>query len=329
MNSDACAALYCPGAHGTSARVTAPRIVIFSDNSGWHESRLADAFTRRSVHGTVVALGDCGIGTGAMPLHIPGFDDSLPDAAFVRAIPDGSFEEVTLRLDVLHALEACGVTVYNPPRAIERTVDKAMTSFLLLRDGIPTPGTWVCASRDEAARVAARECTAGAKLVLKPLFGNCGRGLMLIEHADMLPPAEYVDGVWYLQSFIGQPGQAGRDWRVFVIGGRAAAAMERISGNWITNRARGGQCLPALLTDELRNTAERAAAVTGAGYAGVDIIRDTAGNYLVLEVNGVPAWRGLQSVHPADIAELLADDLLGRLAPGERLSADTACRDFR
>jgi hypothetical protein len=32
----------------------------------------------------------------------------------------------------------------------------------------------------------------------------------------------------------------------------------------------------------------------------------------VLEVNGVAAWRGLQSVTPVDIAAALVDDLLDR-----------------
>jgi hypothetical protein len=39
----------------------------------------------------------------------------------------------------------------------------------------------------------------------------------------------------------------------------------------------------------------------------------------VLEVNGVAAWRGLQSVVPLDIAAALVDDLLdGKLAAQRR-----------
>ncbi|MBI2969758.1 MAG: alpha-L-glutamate ligase, partial [Gammaproteobacteria bacterium] len=37
--------------------------------------------------------------------------------------------------------------------------------------------------------------------------------------------------------------------------------------------------------------------------------------------NSVPAWRGLQSVHAADISDVLADDLLRRLRPLRRPSA--------
>jgi RimK family alpha-L-glutamate ligase len=213
------------------------------------------------------------------------------------------------------------VQVYNPPRAIEHTVDKGMTSFLLARAGIATPATWVVESEAEARRRATQELSAGRRLVAKPLFGNCGRGLVLIDAPEKLPPAAQLEGVWYLQHFVERPPGPNSDWRVFVIGGRAVAAMERVSAHWITNRARGAQCVPAIMDDALRTLAESAAKVLGTSYTGVDIIRDAAGRLLVLEVNGVPAWRGLQSVHDTDIAELLAEDLLGRLSPPRRTSA--------
>jgi RimK family alpha-L-glutamate ligase len=296
--------------------MTVCNVIVFSDNAGWHEQRLLRAFAARAARARVVSLRDCGIGHGAGPggLHIPGCDKrGLPAAALVRAVPDGTFEQVSLRLDILHALQESGVIVCNPARVIERTVDKAMTSHLLLRAGIPTPPTWVCESETAARDVVRRESAAGNRVVLKPLFGNCGRGLMLLDRPEALPASEAMEGVYYLQRFVPQDHDGGRDWRIFVIHGRAVAAMERVSGNWITNRARGGQCLPAVLTDDLRHLAEGAARITGACYTGVDIIRDRNGRYLVLEVNGVPAWRGLQSVHPADIADLLAGDLLGRV----------------
>ena len=299
------------------------RIVIFSENTGWHEQALLAVLQARQVQVAVVSLRDCRIAvTGAgQGLVIPGFEDGLPDAAFVRAVPTGSFEEVALRLDFLHALGACGIPVYNPASAIEYTVDKGMTSFLLQRAGVPTPGTWVCESREQALAVLREQAAAGQRLVLKPLFGNCGRGLRLLATADDLPPGEELNGVYYLQRYLQQGQGSGRDWRVFVINGQAVAAMERVSAHWISNRARGGRCLPAVLTDTLRGIAGNAATAAGTSYAGVDIILDESGGYAVLEVNGIPAWRGLQSVCNRNIAELLVNDFLSRIEPGAGTSA--------
>jgi glutathione synthase/RimK-type ligase-like ATP-grasp enzyme len=55
-----------------------------------------------------------------------------------------------------------------------------------------------------------------------------------------------------------------------------------------------------------------ACAAVGADHAGVDLIRDSAGRLLVLEVNGIPAWRGLQTTTPIDLADLVVEDFLTR-----------------
>ena len=291
-------------------------IVIFSENDGWHEQRLADAFNRYGAQTQVISLRDChfGFGQSLTGLLIPGFVDTLPDAVFVRAVAAGSFEEVTFRLDILHALKQFDVVVYNDASAIERTVDKGMTSFLLIKNQVPTPPVWVCESAQAAHGVIRSQLDKGHFIVQKPLFGNCGRGLQLIESGNYHLDADLINGVYYLQRFIDQDDQNGRDWRVFVINHRAVAAMERISEHWVTNRARGGKCLPTVLTPALRQLAEAASRATGILYGGVDIIRDALGNYLVLEVNSVPAWRGLQSVCSIDIPDLLANDVLYRLS---------------
>ncbi len=295
------------------------QIVIFSENDGWHEQRLADAFKRYRARVGVVSLRECRIDfeQATSGISIPGFAGALPDAAFVRAVAAGSFEQVTFRLDLLHALKACGVVVYNDAVSIERTVDKAMTSFLLAKNRIPHPPLWVCETAEAAHAVIQAQLDKGHALVQKPLFGNCGRGLQLIDSKQYQLDGDLINGVYYLQQFIDQDDRNGRDWRVFVINHNAVAAMERISDHWVTNRARGGECLPATLTPALRELAEAASRATGICYGGVDIIRDRHGAFLVLEVNSVPAWRGLQSVCSTDIANLLVYDILDKLEEPE------------
>ena len=112
-------------------------------------------------------------------IAIPGFGDALPDAVLVRAVAAGTFEAVTRRLGVLHALaqlggpgleRACG------DRALRRQVDDQLSAA---RAGLPTPPTFAVEGRAAAEAVARRELAAGP-LVLKPLFGAQGRGIRLV-----------------------------------------------------------------------------------------------------------------------------------------------------
>ena len=245
-------------------------------------------------------------------LSLPGFGSRLPDGIIVRAVAAGSFEAVTRRLGVLHALREEGVLVWNDARAIERCVDKSMTSFLLARAGLPTPDTWTVEGRSEALRIAWRETLRGP-LVLKPLFGSQGRGLRLIRSASDLPEENAVASVYYLQRFVGGTGPEHSDFRALVSRGRIVAAMRRRAAHWITNVKQGGRPETVELGADLAALAIRSAAAVEADFAGVDILLGSDGRPYVLEVNSMPAWRGLQSVASADIAAAIASDFLGVL----------------
>ena len=302
------------------------RIAIATDEVGWHTRQLQAALRERGAVGRCVDLEDCRIDTSAAwhGLVVPGFGSELPDAVLVRGIAGGSFEQVTKRLGVLHALRGLGVPVYNDARAIERSVDKSMTSLLLHAAGVPTPPTWAMESAAQAQRLVMRESAAGRALVLKPLFGSQGKGLQLVGCVDgahvPLPALKGSYGsLAYLQRFIEPISSPGFDWRVLVIGGRAVTAMKRVSEHWVHNVKQGARCEPAPLTSALREIAEAAARTLAMDYAGIDVIPEgDEATLRVLEVNGVAAWQGLQRVTPFNIARALVDDLLDRRLPQAR-----------
>jgi tetrahydromethanopterin:alpha-L-glutamate ligase len=291
-------------------RAPKPIVGLVVDRMDWHAREIAGALAARGIDTAPIRLHLCGFATqNASGLYIDGFGTDLPDAVVVRSMSGGTFEAVTLRLGVLHALRERGVVVWNDARAIERCVDKSTTSFLLARAGISTPPAWATQSYEQARAIAQRETADGA-LVLKPLFGSQGRGLRLIRKADDLPPADNIAGaVWYLQRFVGVERGGFHDFRLLVVRGQVIAAMQRHSANWITNVKRGGRPVAAVANDEMTALAANAAAAVGADFAGVDIIYDAEQRPTVLEVNSMPAWSGLQKVVPANIASLFAEAL--------------------
>lgn len=290
-------------------------VVVFTEDADWHTRTLRLALESEGFSVLVRSLNDCGFAIGETPhgLMIPGLDGDLPAAAFVRIIAKGSTEQITARLGLLHALRECGVKVMNDARAIERCVDKSMTSFLIAQAGLPTPRTFVSERRE--AMQALIDAAPG-DTVLKPLFGAQGKGIRKIGPREALPEPERVGGVYYLQEFVAAAAPAGtyQDWRVFVVGARAEAAMIRRSQRWITNIHQGAVGEAALPSPEIAAMAVRATAAVGADYAGVDLIEDAQGRFAVLEVNSMPAWKGLERATGLRIANLLARHLAGCLA---------------
>lgn len=286
------------------------KIPIFTDEPGWQGAQLKQAFAGRGIEAVFVSLQDCVIDLSqpAPQIVIPGFD-TLPKAAFVRGVAGGTMQQVITRLNVLHMLSRLGVRVYNHPQAIERTVDKAMTSFLLRMHGVATPATWACESRAQIAAI--RQMAGQQPLVLKPLFGSQGQGvrLLLADEPLPVPMQQYVDGVYYLQQFI-ETTDKPHDYRVFVVGGKVVAAMKRLGESWVNNVASGGRCEAVQATPEMQALALKAAQALDIDYCGVDVIQAANGEYHVLEVNSIPAWRGLQGVTDFNIAAVLVDDFL-------------------
>lgn len=293
-------------------------VLILGGGGDWHASRLRRAFADLGVDARPVAFADCAFDADAGPLGIRlGGGTERPAAVVVRSIPAGSFEQVTLRLGLLHALREQGVPVVNDARAIERCVDKSTTSFLLARAGLPTPPAWSCETREQAAAIVLREIAVGHRLVQKPLFGSQGRGLRLLLHPDDLSEAEDVAGVFHLQRFVGSD-QGWHDFRVLVAAGRAVAGMARRGASWITNVRRGGRPERVDLGHDLASLAVAAVEAVGAIYAGVDLIRGRDDRLQVLEVNSMPAWQGLQSVTEIDLAASLARAVVEICRPSVR-----------
>ena len=290
-------------------------VPIFTDEvaqaGGWHGQALAHAFARQGWQAHMVSLDSChvSIEDQNVQVHIPGLAQSSP-IAFVRGVAAGSTQQIITRMNILHTLQRQGMTIYNHARAIETTVDKSLTSQLLAEHDIATPNTWVCEYRQVAHPLMQQTLDAGKTLVIKPLFGSQGKGVRLIEHEQQfaLPQDMFVDGVYYLQEKI-DCGAYQHDYRVFVVNGEPVAVMKRQGDDWLHNVARGARC-SACDEIDVADIGLAAAAAIGINYAGVDVMRDKHGKLWVIEVNSIPAWRGLQTITSINIADILVADLL-------------------
>jgi RimK family alpha-L-glutamate ligase len=266
------------------------RVGILSAADGWHVERLRRAFA--SLGADAVRLDP------TRPWKRAGLD-----ALVVRLVPPGSLDQIVFRIDALHLLADAGCAVVNTPRALERTIDKHWTTRLLEDAGVPTPRT-VAAERTEEALAA---FDAFGDVVVKPLLGSGGRGVFRVSDRDhawrAFKALEQQRAVLYVQEFVPH-GRA--DLRLFVCGGRVIAAARREADGWKTNLAAGATPVAHRPTPIEEELALRAAAAVGADYAGVDLLPCEDGRLLVTEVNGIPAWSGVEAATGVDVSAAIA-----------------------
>ena len=295
-----------------------PLAGIATENTGWHSRHIASALADVGIDSFNFSLRDCYFTTGNSGNRtVIATAPRLPDCIIVRAIPAGTFEQITMRINILKFFHEAGIKVINSSEAISLCVDKADCLHRLAAAGVAVVPSWVSENEDIAKKIVSRESKNGASVVCKPLFGAEGRDLQIF-HDDKGDFCENIraEGVYVLQQFMNSTSQAANssvnapfsnfsDCRVLVIAGEAVAAMRRSSEHWVTNVARGAEVSAIDVADPVCQVAEAAAKATGADIAGVDLVEGEDG-YLVLEVNSIPSWQALQSVSSTDIAARLA-----------------------
>jgi len=285
-------------------------LVVLAQPEGWYGRQLAEQARSRGHTVTLAEFPRFVLEISSAGAMFRQGESLLqkPDAVIVRTMPAGSLEQVVYRMDVLQRLAAAGVKIVNSPQAIEAAVDKFLTTARLAGQGLPTPATIVCESADDACAAFER---LGGDVVVKPLFGSEGRGILRVSDPDLASRAfrtlERLQAVIYLQEFIRHRGS---DIRVLVLDGRPLGAMERShSTDFRTNIARNAVGRLHVLTDEEARLAVEAAAAVGACFSGVDLMYDPEGRCLVIEVNAVPGWKAFEKITGVPVAVKLLEYL--------------------
>ena len=285
------------------------RVAVIGSTGGWHAERLERALSARG-HECAFAPVTRMVGRIEGGFAVRSREVALDacDVVIVRAIPRGSLEQIVFRVDTLHALAAVGVRAVNGALAIEHTIDKFLASALLAAAGVPTPRTVACERADDALEAFDE---LGSDVIVKPLFGSMGFGMARVEDRDVAQRVfrslEIGRAVYYLQETLPHDGV---DVRALVVGDRVVGAIERV-GDGLAGEPRARRERPAdqRWTRSARALCVQAAATLGTDYAGVDLLRAADGRDYVIEVNGIPGWRGVESATGVDVAAALVEHL--------------------
>jgi RimK family alpha-L-glutamate ligase len=199
--------------------------------------------------------------------------------------------------------ELRGVPVVNSSRSMLLCKDKMLTHQLLACAGIPSPltvcnGAGIYDYKDLCAVLGSE------RFIVKRTDGSKGEDVYLVSDPAQLKVAvDRCGGHPVCQRFI--ESSAGRDVRVWVIGGEVAGSVLRYSEtSFISNFSQGGRAVRFELPEQARELALRAAEVCGLEFAGVDLLFTEEG-FTVCELNGNAGFRTLSLVGGNDIPAAL------------------------
>jgi ribosomal protein S6--L-glutamate ligase len=289
-------------------------VITAFEDSDWHSARLIAEVARQDHTPLVIDPALFALQATERGLYVlAGNRDlgSLDALLIARGMsPDGDAE---VQFEAYRVLALTGQPQVNSIEALLAAQDKVRTSCLLAMRGVPTPETVVAQTEQQAQE--ALDWFGSA--VIKPRYGSLGEGVIRADSSraghQIVRTILERNGSIYLQRFVETHGE---DFRVFVVGGRARAAIRRRArpGEWRTNFAQGGSLEPIVPGAALAIPAQAAARAVGLDYTAVDLVLGPEGP-LVLEVNGHPDFEGVFRANGTD----LAVDIVRRV--GQRAAA--------
>jgi [lysine-biosynthesis-protein LysW]--L-2-aminoadipate ligase len=208
------------------------------------------------------------------------------------------------------SLEFMDIPVLNKFEVANICGNKMFMTLLLKKNNIPTPKTYFSFSSESAAENLEK---VGFPLVIKPVIGSWGRGVMPLKDKDTMEAVFEIrditdsphDRIYYLQELIQRPP---RDIRVITVGDEPIAAMYRkSSGGFKTNIALGADPELCEITKEMEDMAVKASKAMGGGILGIDMMEDDQRGLVVHEVNNTVEFKGLARVAQRNIPKEMVE----------------------
>ena len=252
-----------------------------------------------------------------------GHDALMLDAKITQINTDSKREDLDLGDVVLErcvsyfrglhftaGLEFMEIPVLNRFEVANICGNKMFMTLLLKKNNIPTPKTYFSFSSQSAAENLEK---VGFPLVIKPVIGSWGRGVMPLKDKDAMEAVFEIrditdsphDRIYYLQELVKRPP---RDIRIITVGDDPIAAMYRKStGGFKTNIALGADPQLCEITKEMEDMAAKASKAMGGGILGVDMMEDDENGLVVHEVNNTVEFKGLARVAQRNIPKEMVE----------------------
>lgn len=285
------------------------RIGILTTSQKDEDNRLIEAGRQKGHEVVPLPLFKCSI--SACPEDPVLYFEGKRLENFDAIIPRINVSYTDYGTTILRQFQALKYYTTDNAYSIEVGRDKLRCLQHFIRGGIPFPKTGFAYSKEDFDNII--KTVGGTPLIIKLIEGTEGIGVFLaddIKHAkNILKTFKQLSAPLIVQEFIEE--SAGSDLRVFVVGGKVIASMERRSqdGDFRANIALGGAGYQVNISPEEEKLALNACRTIGINIAGVDIIRSNRGP-LIIEINVSPDFcgeQGLEKIAGVDVASAIID----------------------
>ena len=283
-------------------------IAIISDHHDWHSNQL-EFFLKQNKFKTIKVTFE-ELKFSFKKNRILFENNKLLNSVsgiWVRFLKNGTIEEITTKLTILHLLDESKIYVHNSGVTIEKTVDKIRTTGILAVNNIKSPDTTIWFAKNK--KNLNNNFCKGIKYLVKPIFGSQGKNIFLVNNLNELKKINAIGKVFYLQKFIESQEKEFTDVRVLVSNHNIISSMERYSNHFITNVFQGAKYRQIILKKNIKDLCVKLSKIFKLGYGGIDL-KITRNDVFVLEINSVPSWKAMQKISRINISEKLVKDFI-------------------
>jgi ribosomal protein S6--L-glutamate ligase len=213
-------------------------------------------------------------------------------------------------LSLLEQAEALGAYACDRSTAIHAVRDKVRCTAALVRRGIPVPPTFLARAPADLDGLAADTFP----LVLKPVLGDNGRGVLVVEEPEQLPSVRWSERLVLAQRYVDV---GGIDLKVYVAGDEVWAVRRRSPLSRPPHPP-----VAAPVTPALRELVRACRDEFGLLLFGLDVLESGEGP-VVVDVNEFPNYTGVDRA-PEAIGRLLVRELRRHASPQAAAEAGQA-----
>jgi ribosomal protein S6--L-glutamate ligase len=290
------------------------KIGVIGIPGGWSSEAVADALEKRTGFRLLVEMDHVRYNSEQNTCFYKEMDLLNLDGLIIKKIGARYSPDHLQRLDLLRLLASRGLRIFSDPFAVSRCLDRLSCTLTLRLGGIPMPPT----SMTEDIEMAEAVVRHFGQAVFKPLFTSKARGMKILDGSDPFLKNKIMEfkklgnSVMYIQKKIPIPG---RDLGIAFLRGEFIGAYARVTNgdSWNTTTANGGTYQAVEPAVDVIDLARRSQSLFHLDFTCVDVVESDTGP-MVFEVSALGGFRGLQEAQGIDMAEMIVDHVLERLA---------------